>query len=99
MRPSRLPARVHCPSAASAKNAQELARTKPGGELEPEVLVVSLDDINKKKQPDIALKPYDIIDVPDSNPWSMKNLPSTLLGLATGGAATIATNAPIRIIQ
>ena len=76
-----------------------IIRTKPGGELEPEILVVSLDDIKKKKQPDIALKPYDIIDVPDSNPWSLKNLPNTLLGMATGGAATIATNAPIRIIQ
>jgi polysaccharide export outer membrane protein len=76
-----------------------IIRTKPGGELEPEVLVVNLDDIKKKKQPDIALKPYDIIDVPDSNPWSLKNLPNTLLGLATNSVSTVATSGTVRIIQ
>jgi polysaccharide export outer membrane protein len=76
-----------------------IIRTKPGGELEPEIIVANLDDIRKKKQPDIALKPYDIIDVPDSNPWSLKNIPTTLLNLATGSVSTVATSGAVRVIQ
>jgi polysaccharide export outer membrane protein len=76
-----------------------IIRTKPGGELEPEVIVANLDDIKKRKQPDIALKPYDIIDVSDGSPWSLKNLPTTLLGFATGTAQTITQTGGVRIIQ
>lgn len=80
-------------------NKVRIIRTKPGGELEPEVILVNLDDIKKKKQPDIALKPYDIIDVSDGSPWSLKNLPSTLLGMATGTAQTITQAGSVRILQ
>lgn len=76
-----------------------IIRTKPGGELEPEVLVANLDDIKKNKQPDIALKPYDIIDVSDGSPWSLKNLPLTLLGFAQQGASNVITGSSYRIIQ
>ncbi|MGB8509577.1 MAG: polysaccharide biosynthesis/export family protein [Pyrinomonadaceae bacterium] len=76
-----------------------IIRTKPGGELEPEVMTVSLDAIKNKKQPDIALKPYDIIDVSDGSPFNLKNLPTTLLGFATGGASNLVSYGSIRIVQ
>lgn len=76
-----------------------IIRTKPGGELEPEVIVANLDAIKKRKQPDIALKPYDIIDVSDGSPWSLKNLPTTLLGFATGTAQTVTQAGSYKIIQ
>jgi len=76
-----------------------IVRTKPGGELEPEIIVVNLDAIRKQKQPDIALRPYDIIDVSDGSPWDIKNLPMTLLGFAQSGASTVIQQGSYRIIQ
>ncbi|MCA1633385.1 MAG: SLBB domain-containing protein [Acidobacteria bacterium] len=76
-----------------------IVRTKPGGELEPEIIVANLDAIRKQKQPDIALKPYDIIDVSDGSPWDLKNLPMTLLGFAQSGASNVITQGSYRIIQ
>ncbi len=76
-----------------------IIRTKPGGELEPEIIMASLDAIKNKKQQDIALKPYDIIDVSDGSPFNMKNLPTTLLGFATGGAQNIISYGSVRIVQ
>ncbi len=76
-----------------------IIRPKPGTELGAEVIIADLDAIRKQKQPDIALKPYDIIDVSDGSPWSLKNLPMTLLGFAQAGAGTIATTVPVRITQ
>jgi hypothetical protein len=37
--------------------------------------------------------------VSDGSPWSLKNLPMTLLGFAQAGAGTIATTVPVRITQ
>jgi polysaccharide export outer membrane protein len=76
-----------------------IVRTKPGGELEPEIIVADLDAIRKQKQPDIALKPYDIIDVSDGSPWSLKNLPLTLLGFAQAGAQNVISAGSYRVIQ
>jgi polysaccharide export outer membrane protein len=76
-----------------------IVRTKPGGELEPEIIVANLDAIRKNKEPDIALKPYDIIDVSDGSPWSLKNLPLTLLGMAQATAGNMASVGSTRIIQ
>lgn len=73
-------------------------RQKPGA-LNPDILVYNLDDIKKKKQPDVALMPYDVIDVSDGSPWSLGNLPKTLLGLATQSAGNIVTGGSMRIIQ
>ena len=45
------------------------------------------------------LKPYDIIDVSDGSPWSIKNLPLTLLGFAQQGASNVVTGTSYRVIQ
>ncbi len=73
-------------------------RTKPG-QLEPEVLTYNFDDIRKKKAPDIALQPYDIIEINTSNEWSPKRLPTTLLGFAMGAAGTVTKSGVGRIIN
>jgi polysaccharide export outer membrane protein len=72
---------------------------KTPGALNPDIILYNLDDIKKKKQPDVALMPYDVIDVSDGSPWSIKNLPTTLLQFATQGAGNVVGYAPMRIIQ
>ena len=81
-----------------AKDKVRIYRSKEGV-LEPEIIEVNLDDIKKNKAPDIALKPYDIIDVSDGSPWDLKNLPLTMLGFAQQGASSIITNGSVRILQ
>ncbi|HVF54675.1 MAG TPA: polysaccharide biosynthesis/export family protein [Pyrinomonadaceae bacterium] len=96
---SRAIAQVGGPRKGAKTDKVRIYRTKPGGELEPEIIVASLDAIRKNKQADIALKPYDIIDVSDGSPWSPKNIPTTLLGLAVGGASQVVSTGAVRIIQ
>lgn len=75
-----------------------IIRKKPGA-LNPDILIYNLDDIKKQKKPDVALMPYDVIDISDGSPWSLKNIPNTLLGLATQSAGAVVGYAPMRIIQ
>jgi polysaccharide export outer membrane protein len=82
-----------------AKTDQVRIIRKQSGALNPDILLYNLDDIKKKKKPDVALMPYDVIDVSDGSPWNIKNLPQTLLGLATQSATGIVGYAPMRIIQ
>jgi polysaccharide export outer membrane protein len=96
---SRAIAQVGGARKGAVTNKVRIVRTKPGGELEPEIIVADLDAIRKQKQPDIALKPYDIIDVSDGSPWSLKNLPMTLLGFAQAGASNVINASSYRVIQ
>lgn len=75
-----------------------IIRSKPGAP-NPEVLVYNLNEIKKGKQPDVALQPYDVIDVSDGSPWDAKNLPLTLLGMAQQSAQTVLSYGTVRIIQ
>ena len=79
----------------------DMVRTirKKEGELNPDILIYNLDDIKKKKKPDVALMPYDVIDISDGSPWSLKNLPLTLLGMASNSAQNVVTNGSMRVIQ
>jgi polysaccharide export outer membrane protein len=72
---------------------------KKEGALNPDILIYNLDDIKKKKKPDVALMPYDVIDISDGSPWSLKNLPLTLLGMASNSAQNVVTNGSMRVIQ
>jgi protein involved in polysaccharide export with SLBB domain len=72
---------------------------KKEGALNPDILIYNLDDIKKKKKPDVALMPYDVIDISDGSPWSLKNLPLTLLGMATNSAQNVVSYGSTRIIQ
>lgn len=67
------------------------------GKLEPEVIKVNYNDIKNQKRPDVALKPYDVIDIPSSvaTPASILNM---LLGQGLGVATSIGAGLPLRMI-
>jgi polysaccharide export outer membrane protein len=91
-------AQVGGPRKGAKSDKVRIIRTKDG-ELKPEILVFNLDAIKKGKQPDVALQPYDIIDVSDGSPWDIKNLPMTLLGFAQQGASNVVNYSSVRVIQ
>jgi polysaccharide export outer membrane protein len=83
------------------KNAKEsqvrIYRQKPGA-LKSETLTIDYKAIKQGKKEDIALQPYDIIEVPENGVWSPKGVAKLLTGLATSGAASIVTSGGTRII-
>ncbi|HEX8423378.1 MAG TPA: SLBB domain-containing protein, partial [Pyrinomonadaceae bacterium] len=82
----------------NAKESQvRIYRQKPGV-LKSEILTVDYKAIKAGKKEDIALQPYDIIEVPENGVWSAKGVAKMLTGLATNGAASIVTNGGARII-
>ena len=91
-------AQVGGPRKGAKTDKVRIIRSKPGAS-NPEILVYNLDDIRKGKKPDVALQPYDVIDVSDGSPWEIKNLPGTLLGLATSSAQNVVSYGSVRIIQ
>jgi protein involved in polysaccharide export with SLBB domain len=60
-----------------------IIRKRPGA-AEPEILRVDLGAIKKKKQPDVALLPYDVIEVPKSSDFSPGSLIRLFAGAFTG---------------
>jgi polysaccharide export outer membrane protein len=68
-------------------------RQKPGSQ-EQETIRVDLAAIKKNQKPDVLLQPYDVIDVPDSSPFSAKRIIPTLFG----GMQSLITNAPLRVL-
>lgn len=75
-----------------------IMRLKPGTN-EREIIKVDYSAIKKNMQPDILLQPYDVIEVPESSPFSGSRLVPTLLGAITGGATQmLTTGIPNRII-
>jgi polysaccharide export outer membrane protein len=91
-------AQVGGPRKGAKTDKVQIYRTK-GNSLEPEIITVNFDDIKKKKRPDIALEPYDIVNVSDGSPFSLKNLPETLLGFATTGAQQVVSYGSVKIIN
>jgi polysaccharide export outer membrane protein len=95
---SRAIAQVGGPRKGAKTEKVRIIRSKDG-QLNPEVLVYNLDAIKKGKEPDVALMPYDIIDVSDGNPFDLKNLPLTLMGFASQGASAVVSSGSVRVIQ
>lgn len=91
-------AQVGGPRKGAKSDKVRIIRTKEGAS-NPEILVFNYDAIKKGKQPDVALMPYDIIDVSDGSPWDIKNLPMTLLGFAQQGATNVVNYSSVRVIQ
>jgi polysaccharide export outer membrane protein len=83
------------------KNAKEsqvrIYRQKPGM-MKTETLTIDYKAIKQGKKEDIALQPYDIIEVPENGVWSAKGVAKMLTGLATSGAASIVTSGGTRIL-
>ncbi len=61
----------------------KIYRTTPGGKQE--VIKADYSAIRKLKAPDVLLKAYDVIDVPEAGLFSPGRILPTLLGAATGG--------------
>lgn len=91
-------AQVGGPRKGAKTDKVQIYRTK-GNALKPEIIVVNFDDIRKNKKPDVALEPYDIINVSDGSPFDFKNLPQTVLGFATQGAQQVISYGTVRIIN
>jgi polysaccharide biosynthesis/export protein len=76
----------------------KIYRQKPGT-TEQEVIKVDYAAIKKLQKPDFLLQPYDVIEVPEANPFGPSRLPSTLLGALTGGVTNaLTTGLPNRVI-
>ena len=81
-----------------AKASQIVIWRRKKGAAEPEKILVNFNEIRKEKIPDIALQPYDIVEVPDGS----GSIGNTLKGFLMGGVAGAATNGlgmlPMRVL-
>ena len=78
-------------------NQIRIYRLKPGGG-ERETLVVDYRAIQKKKAQDMKLQAYDVIDVPESGPFSPHRLPQILAGMITSTVGSFGNVVPMRIL-
>ncbi|HKQ54015.1 MAG TPA: SLBB domain-containing protein [Pyrinomonadaceae bacterium] len=67
-----------------------LYRTKPGA-VEPELVKVDLDAIRKRKEKDIPLQAYDIVEVAKEGDFTLKGITRMLLGGATSTITSFST--------
>ena len=82
----------------NAKESQvRIYRQKPGG-MKSETLTIDYKAIKQGKKEDVALQPYDIIEVPEEGKFSPAGIAKLLTGFATGGATSLVTQAPLRIL-
>ncbi|MBA3440921.1 MAG: polysaccharide biosynthesis/export family protein [Pyrinomonadaceae bacterium] len=68
------------------------------GSLDQEVIKVNYGAIKNKKQPDIALQPYDIVDVGATSAISPARLLQLALGAGAASVSTIGTYLPYRVL-
>ena len=81
-----------------AKASQIVIWRRKKGSPEPEKLLVNYNDIRKEKSPDIALQPYDIVEVPDGSGGAKGVFKGLLMGgLMNAGSATFST-LPMRVL-
>jgi polysaccharide export outer membrane protein len=82
----------------NAKESQvRIYRQKPGA-LKSETLTIDYRAIKQGKKEDIALQPYDIIEVPENGVWSPKGIAKMLTGFATTGATSLVSQGGARIL-
>ncbi|CAN5394894.1 polysaccharide biosynthesis/export family protein [soil metagenome] len=79
-------------------SAVKIYRLKSGGGTARETIIADFKAIKTQKISDIVLQPYDVIEVPEAGALEGKNLLRTLTGMVTGGAQSLITNAPLRVI-
>jgi polysaccharide biosynthesis/export protein len=59
------------------------------GSANQEIIHADLAAIRKNQKPDVLLQPYDVIDVPEANPFGSQRILSTLTGAFTGGVNSL----------
>ncbi|MBA3246579.1 MAG: SLBB domain-containing protein, partial [Pyrinomonadaceae bacterium] len=79
-------------------SAVKIYRLKSGGGTARETIIADFKAIKTQKTSDIVLQPYDVIEVPEAGALEGKNLLRALTGMVTGGAQSLITNAPLRVI-
>lgn len=79
-------------------NKIRIIRSKPNSNEKPELLAVNYKAIRDQKEPDILLKPYDIIEVGEANAFSGGRIGDTFLNLVTGAAGSFAGQLPVRVL-
>jgi polysaccharide biosynthesis/export protein len=72
-------------------------RRRPNS-TEPETIVANINDIRRNRAQDIALQPYDIIDVGEASPFSRERIRDTILGFVTNSVGTLTTGLPTRVL-
>ena len=72
------------------------------GSANQEIITVDVAAIRKNQKPDVALKAYDVIEVPEAGMFSSSRIGSTLVGALTGGLSSAVSNTgmylPMRVI-
>ena len=81
-----------------AKASEVIVWRRKKGQVEPEKMVVNYNDIKKEKVKDIALQPYDIIEVPDNSGSAVSFVKNMLMGGAGGGITSAVSSLPLRVI-
>ena len=60
-----------------------------------QIIKVDLAAIRKNQKPDILLRPFDTIEVPEASPWSPGRIGHTLFSALTGSVPGVITNSTI----
>jgi polysaccharide export outer membrane protein len=81
-----------------AKASEIIIWRRKEGSQEPERIVVNFSDIRKGKAEDIALQPYDIVEVKDDSGSKKNVLKGLLTGTLTTGASVFGQTLPTRIL-
>jgi polysaccharide export outer membrane protein len=84
--------------AKEAKASAIVVWRRKKGQSEPEKLIINYNDIKKEKSKDLALQPYDIVEVPDNSGNVVNTLKSLIIGGGMGGVTTAVTSLPLRVI-
>ncbi|HEV2863252.1 MAG TPA: SLBB domain-containing protein [Pyrinomonadaceae bacterium] len=84
--------------AKEAKASQIVIWRRKKGTSEPEKLVVNYNDIRKEKTQDIALQPYDIVEVPDGSGGVKGVFKGILMGGLTNAGTSTFSSLPLRVL-
>jgi polysaccharide export outer membrane protein len=91
-------AMVGGPTKAAKSKEITIYRQDPVTGKKEQPIVVDYTAIKKQLKPDIELKPYDIIDVPQASAFSGARLGETLANAVTGGIGSGITTLPLRVL-
>ena len=81
-----------------AKASNVVIWRKKKGQSEPEKMIVNYNDIKKEKAKDIALQPYDIVEVPDGSGSVTNTLKGMLMGTLGSSVTTFGQTVVPRVI-
>jgi polysaccharide export outer membrane protein len=81
-----------------AKGSAIVIWRKKKGQTEPEKLIINYNDIKKEKAKDIALQPYDIVEVPDNSGSLANTVRGMLMGVVGSSAQVLGQTVVPRVI-